>query len=173
MSSPAPPTATADADAGKVRPWGQFLEISALSIPVSLSEASFRITQNLRYFLPNYALLTLGIFLVSLIVRPLALIFFLFLFAAWIYLVFLRDEPLSVFDCFVDQKIVMGILAVITLLALFWTKLWLRLFVCLIVGALVVLIHGALRAPEDSMEDSPYGSLLNVVEGQRGEYASV
>lgn len=172
MSSPDAPAATTTSSAA-LRPWPQFLDLSALSLPISLSESTYRVNQNLRYFLPNYVVLTLIIFLLTLITRPLALVFFLCLFAAWVYLVLTRDEPLSVLDYDIDQRFVIGFLAVSTLGALFWTHVWMKLFVSLIIGAAVVLVHGVLRAPEDSLEDSPYGSLLNVVDSPRGGYASV
>ncbi|KAH6808960.1 hypothetical protein C2S51_026743 [Perilla frutescens var. frutescens] len=172
MSSPAePPVATTSSSV--LRPWPQFLDLSALSLPISFSESTYRVTQNLRYFLPNYVVLTLAIFLLTLITRPLALIFFLVISAAWIYFVLSRDEPFTVLDYDIDQRIVVGFLAVSTLGALFWTHVWTKLFVSVIVGAVIVLVHGVLRAPEESLEDSPYGSLLNVVDSPRGEYASV
>ncbi|KAL8048072.1 hypothetical protein ABFX02_07G040200 [Erythranthe guttata] len=168
MSSASPPPISA-----VLRPWPLFLDLSALSLPISVSESTYRLTQNLRFFLPNYAVITLLIFVVTLVTRPLPLILFLCISAAWVYLVLWRDEPLSVFDFEIDQKIIVGFLAVLTLVALFWTKTWSKLFVSVIVGAAIVLFHGVLRAPEDSLEDSPYGSLLNVVDSPRGEYASV
>lgn len=88
-------------------------------------------------------------------------------------MVFFRDEPLTLLEYDIDQKIVVVFLAVLTLGALFWTKAWLSLFLALIIGALVIFIHAILRTPEDSLEDSPYGSLLNVVDSPRGQYASV
>ncbi|XP_073135852.1 PRA1 family protein D-like [Henckelia pumila] len=172
MSSPPPPSGATTSAAG-LRPWRQFLDPSSLSIPLSLSESSNRLTQNLRFFLPNYALLTLAIFLLALITHPLNLILFLCIFAAWTFLVFFRDEPLSLLEYDIDQKLVVGFLAVLTLGALFWTKAWLSLFLALIIGAFVIFFHAILRAPEDSLEDSPYGSLLNVVDSPRGQYASV
>ncbi|XP_073056753.1 PRA1 family protein D-like [Primulina eburnea] len=172
MSSPPPPSGVTTSAAG-LRTWRQFLDPSSLRIPISLSESSYRLTQNLGFFLPNYALLILAIFLLALITHPLNLILFLCIFAAWTYLVFFRDEPLTLLEYDIDQKIVVGFLAVLTLGALFWTKAWLSLFLALIIGALVIFFHAILRAPEDSLEDSPYGSLLNVVDSPRGQYASV
>ncbi|KAL0388488.1 UNVERIFIED_CONTAM: PRA1 family protein F1 [Sesamum radiatum] len=170
MSSPAPPPATTNSTV--LRPWPQFLDLSALSLPISLAESSYRLTQNFRFFFPNYVVLTLLVFLLTLLTRPLTLIFFLCIFAAWIYLV-LRDEPLTILDYDIDQKIIVGFLVVMTLVAILWTKVWSKLLVAFIVGAVIVLLHGVLRAPEDSVEDSPYGSLLNAVDSPRGEYASV
>ncbi|XP_051125642.1 PRA1 family protein D-like [Andrographis paniculata] len=168
MSSP--PTTS---DFAVLRPWGQFVDLSAISVPISLSESSYRISQNLRFFLANYAVLALLVFLVTLFSRPLSLIFFLCIFAAWFYLIFWREEPLTVLDYGVNQNIVLGLLVVMTLVALFWTGLWSNFFVALIFGALLVVVHGVLRAPEESMEDSPYGSLLSVVDSPRGDYTSV
>ncbi|KAG6393380.1 hypothetical protein SASPL_147619 [Salvia splendens] len=172
MSTPAEPPVTTTSSA-MLRPWPQFLDLSALSIPVSLSESTYRVTQNFRYFLPNYVVLTLIIFLLTLLTRPLSLLFFLCLFAAWVYLVLARDDPLTVLDYDIDQRFVIGFLAVATFGALFWSHVWMKLFVSLLIGAVFVLVHGVLRAPEDSIEDSPYGSLLNVVDSPRGGYASV
>ncbi|KAL8515617.1 hypothetical protein ACS0TY_014346 [Phlomoides rotata] len=172
MSSPASQPGTT-ANSAVLRPWQQFIDLSALSLPISLSESTYRLTQNLRYFLPNYVVLTFLIFLLTLITRPLSLLFFLCIFAAWVYLVLLRDEPLTVVDYEIDQRIIGAFLGVMTLGALFWSHVWSKLFVSLIIGAVIVLFHGVLRAPEDSLEDSPYGSLLNAPDSPMGEYASV
>ncbi|KAL3649067.1 hypothetical protein CASFOL_005470 [Castilleja foliolosa] len=169
MSAP-PPEGTAST---VLRPWPLFLNLSALSLPISFSESTYRISQNLRFFLPNYVVLTLLVFLITLITRPLSLILFVCIFSAWVYLIFWRDEQLTVFDYDIDQKIIVGVLVVMTLVGVLWTGVWFRAFVALIIGALIVVFHGVLRAPEDSMEDSPYGSLLNVVDSPRGDYASV
>ncbi|GFP78710.1 pra1 family protein d [Phtheirospermum japonicum] len=94
-------------------------------------------------------------------------------FSAWVYLIFWRNDQLTVFDYDIDQKIIVGFLIVMTLVGILWTGVWFRVFVAHIVGVLIVVFHGVLRAPEDSMEDSTYGSLLNVVDSPRGDYASV
>ncbi|CAA3032890.1 PRA1 family D-like [Olea europaea subsp. europaea] len=169
MSSP--PTA-ADA-AVTARPWRQFLDPATLSLPISLSEASFRLTQNLRYFYPNYALLSLLVFLLSLLTHPLSLILFLCIFSAYIYLFLSRSEPLTVLDHTIDQKIILGFLLLLTLVAVLWTKVWWNIFISSIIGAVIVFLHAVLRAPEEVEEDSPYGSLLNVVDDPRGDYARV
>ncbi|CAI9754021.1 unnamed protein product [Fraxinus pennsylvanica] len=169
MSSPSP----AAVDAFAARPWRKFLDPASLSLPISLSETSFRITQNLRYFYSNYALLSLLVFLLTLLPRPLSLILFLCIFSAYIYLLLSRSEPLTVLDHTIDQKIILGFLLVLTLVAVLWTKVWWNIFISSIIGAVIVFLHAVLRAPEEVEEDSPYGSLLNVVDDPRGDYASV
>ncbi|KAL2492214.1 PRA1 family protein D [Abeliophyllum distichum] len=158
--------------AAAARPWRQFIDTASLSLPISLSEASFRLTQNLRYFYPNYALLSILVFLLTFLLHPLSLIIFLCIFTAYIYFLS-RSEPLTVFDHTIDQKIILGFLVVLSLVAVLWTKAWWNIFISLIVGAVIVFFHAVLRAPEEVEEDSPYGSLLNVVDDPRGDYASV
>lgn len=171
MSSPSPPSSAA-----VVRPWQQFVNTAALSLPISLSEATYRLSQNINFFFPNYALLTLLVFLLTLITRPLTLLFFLCIFSAWIYLLLARsiDDPFTVFGFDIDHKIVIAFLSLMTLVAIFWTHVWFKLFIGLIVAVAIVFVHAVLMAPEDSLENSPYGSLLNVVDTpSQGEYASV
>ncbi|EPS63141.1 hypothetical protein M569_11649, partial [Genlisea aurea] len=134
---------------------------------------SFRLTQNIRFFFANYVALIFVIFSFTLITRPLSLILFICIFAAWIYAISLRDEPLSVLDYDIDQKIVFGFLTVMTFGALFWSSVWSNLLTSLIIGAVIAIIHGVLRSPEDSFEDSPYGSLLNAGDNPMGDYSSV
>ncbi|KAL3626373.1 hypothetical protein CASFOL_029922 [Castilleja foliolosa] len=169
-AAPPPPEGTTSA---VLRPWPLFLNFSALSLPISFSESTYRLSHNFRFFLPNYVVLTLIVFLLTLITRPLSLILFVCIFSTWAYLIFWRDDQLTVFNYDVDQKIIVGFLVVMTLVGLLWTGVWFRVFMALIAGALILVFHGVLRAPEDSMEDSPYGSLLNVVDSPRGDYASV
>ncbi|KAL3828731.1 hypothetical protein ACJIZ3_017533 [Penstemon smallii] len=163
MSTQPSTTTTTTTSFALFRPWQQFLNPSALSLSISFSESTYRLTQNLNYFLPNYALITFLVFLLTLITRPLSLILFICICGAWIYLLFTRDEPLTLFNYDIDQKIILGTLCLMTLVALFWTHVWLKLFLALVIGGLIAFLHALLRAPEDSSEDSP----------PRGEYASV
>ncbi|KAL6519956.1 hypothetical protein OROMI_032850 [Orobanche minor] len=173
MSASAPPPNGTTTTSAVLRPWSLFLNLSAISLPIPFSESTHRLSQNLRFFLPNYAALTLLIFLLTLFTRPLSLILFLCIFSAWIYLIFWRDDQLTVFNYDVDQKVILGFLTVMTLACLFWTGVWFRLFLASMIGASIALLHGILMAQEDSMVDSPYGPLLNVVDSPRGDYSSV
>ncbi|TKY51932.1 PRA1 family protein D [Spatholobus suberectus] len=135
------------------RPWRVFLDLSAFSLPSSISEATTRLAHNLTYFLFNYALLLLLIFLLTLLRHPFPLIFFLLLFAAWYFLYFSRD----------DLPIALLPLALITLVALFATGAWLNLLLSVTVGAVAVCFHAALRSTDELVGDdheSPYGPML-------------
>lgn len=159
----------------RFRPWALFLDINAVSFPISLSDATYRIRQNINYFLPNYALVFLLVLFLSLVYHPLSLIVFLVIFAGWIYLYFSRssDEPLVILNFEIGDKIVVGFLSLVTLGALFFTKVWANIIVSLVIGAVIVSVHGALRAPEEDAEGSPYGSLLSDAANPQGEYFRV
>ncbi|KAK7278400.1 hypothetical protein RJT34_23428 [Clitoria ternatea] len=149
------------------RPWSQFLDLSALSLPSSVSEATTRLSHNLTYFLFNYTLLILLIFFLSLISNPFAILLFLVLFAAWYFLYFSRDntEPLSLFNLLtLDDRLILILLSVVTLLLLFSTGVWVNFLLSLAVGAFVVCLHGAFRSMDDLVGDdneSPYGPMLS------------
>ncbi|KAF3678670.1 putative proteinase inhibitor I-B-like [Capsicum annuum] len=169
MSSPPPDAVTTSTTA--VKPWPLFLDIAALSLPISFSDATFRINKNLRYFAGNYALITLAILLMSLIVRPILLVLFLLIVVGWIYLYFSRNnEPLELFGYDIDDKFVLGFLSLVTIVGVLVGKIWMNIFVSIGFGIVITCIHGGLRAPEDQ-EDSPYGALLS--ESPRGSYTIV
>ncbi|KAK6645686.1 hypothetical protein PHAVU_L001617, partial [Phaseolus vulgaris] len=135
------------------RPWRLFLDLSALTFPSSISETTTRLAHNVTYFLFNYALLLLLIFLLLLFPNALPLLLFLLLSAAWYFLYFSRD----------DLHLAIVPLALLTLVALFATGAWLNLLLALLIGALVVFLHGVLRSTDDLIGDdqeSPYGPML-------------
>ncbi|CAI9118296.1 OLC1v1019847C1 [Oldenlandia corymbosa var. corymbosa] len=173
MSSPAPPSPATQLRQ-RLRPWPQFFDLSAISIPISLSDTTYRINQNLRYFFPNYALIFLITLFLSLVYHPISLVIFLIISAGWIFLYFSRnrDDPLVLFNYEIDDKIILGFLGLLTLLALIFAKVWKNVFVSLAIGVLILLIHGSLRAPEEDLE-SPYGSLLSDVTSPQGDYTMV
>lgn len=173
MSSAAPQTAAAELRQ-RLRPWAQFVSLSSFSLPNSLSDATYRINQNLRYFFPNYTLLVLLILFLSLIYHPLSLIIFLVIFAGWLFLYFSRnpDDPLTVLNFEISDRIVLGFLGLVTLVALIFAKVWLNVVVSVVIGVVIVCLHGAFRTPEEDLE-SPYGSLLSDVTSPQGDYTIV
>ncbi|KAL6292134.1 hypothetical protein ACE6H2_000276 [Prunus campanulata] len=156
-----------------LRPWGELLEPTALSLPSNLSEATTRLAQNLTHFRSNYTLVLLIVLFLSLLYHPVSIIVFLIIFAAWLVLYFSRDQPLEVFGFTVGDRVVMVVLGVVTVLALVLTHVWLNVVVSVVIGVALVSLHAVFRGTEDLVMDdqeSPYGALLSDDQDPSGNY---
>lgn len=70
------------------------------------------------------------------------------------------------FDYTVDELVVLALLSIGTLIALILTRVWLNVFVSLVIGVTVICLHGAFRGIDDiDDQESGYGPLLSVVDG--------
>lgn len=148
------------------RPWKEMIHLHAFAIPHGLPEATRRIRTNLAYFHTNYAIIILLIIFLGLLWLPISLIVFLIMMAAWLFLYFLRDEPLTVFHRTIDDRIVLAVLAVITLLVLLLTHATLNIVVSLLIGLAIVVIHAVFRRMEDLFVDEEgAGGVYSPVEG--------
>nr|GMD65548.1 PRA1 family protein D-like [Ipomoea batatas] len=84
-----------------------------------------------------------------------------------------KPPPLELFAFDINDRIVLGFLTLITLIALFVAGVWSNVFISVAIGAVLACVHAAMRAPEDQ-EASPYENLLSVVDSPtRGDYARV
>ncbi|CAE5967160.1 unnamed protein product [Arabidopsis arenosa] len=135
------------------RPWRVMFDFHSMGLPHSVSEAFTRIKTNLAYFRMNYAVVVLIVIFFSLIWHPTSLIVFTVLVAVWIFLYFLRDEPLKLFRYQIDDRTVLIVLSVLTVVLLLLTNATFNIVGALVTGAVLVLIHAVVRKTEDLFLD--------------------
>ena len=69
--------------------------------------------------------------------------------AAWLFLYFLRDEPLMVFGNVIDERVVALSLLLVTVGLLFLTNVTDNVILDICGGAMLVLLHAVMRDTED------------------------
>ncbi|XP_057771959.1 PRA1 family protein F2 [Salvia miltiorrhiza] len=145
---------------GARRPWREMVDIHSFGLPRSFREAMARVKTNIAYFSMNYVLVALVIVFLSLLWHPISLIVFLVMMALWVLLYFLRDEPLVVFGRLISDKVVLIVLAVLTIFVLLFTGATTEILSSLLVAVVVVLVHAALRRTDNLAPDEEAAGLL-------------
>ncbi|KAL5579511.1 hypothetical protein UlMin_011953 [Ulmus minor] len=145
---------------GTRRPWKLMFNFHSLGFPSGMADAIGRIRTNAGYFRMNYAIIVLIILFLSLLWHPISLIVFIVMMAAWLFLYFLRDEPLVFFGRTIDDRVVMIVLAVLTIVFLLLTHATLNILVALLIGVAVVVAHAAVRKTDDLFLDEENAGLM-------------
>lgn len=144
---------------GTRRPWKLMFNFRSFNLPAGFADAISRVKINIGYFQMNYALVVLLVIFVSLIWHPISLIVFLALMAVWVFLYFLRDEPLVIFGRLISDRVVLVLMAILTIVLLLLTGATLNILISLLVGVVLVVIHAAFRRTDDLFvdEEEAYG----------------
>lgn len=141
---------------GTRRPWREMFNLRSIALPSPPSrfnDALARIKTNLGYFRVNYAIVVLLIVFLSLLWHPISLIVFIAMMAAWLILYFLRDEPLKLFGRTIDDRWVLIVLSVLTLVFLLLTRVTANVLSALAIGVVVMLVHAVFRRTDDLFLD--------------------
>ncbi|XP_022844472.1 PRA1 family protein F3-like [Olea europaea var. sylvestris] len=145
---------------GTRRPWREMFNFRCFNLP-STSGAFSRIKTNLAFFRMNYVIIVLLILFLSLLWHPISLIVFIVMMAIWLFLYFLRDEPLMIFGWLITDCVVLIVLSVVTIVVLLLTHATTNILVSLLVGVVVVLIHAVVRKTDDLyVDEEAAGGLL-------------
>ncbi|KAK4391787.1 PRA1 family protein F2 [Sesamum angolense] len=101
------------------RPWK---EMVSFSLPESFNAALQRIQTNASYFHVNYAMIILFALFINLLWHPVALMVFVAMTAAWLFLYILRDEPIVLFGYAMEEQVVLVVLSIVTVVTLMMTR---------------------------------------------------
>ncbi|TVT99340.1 hypothetical protein EJB05_33058, partial [Eragrostis curvula] len=135
------------------RPWREFADPRAVSVPRGCGAAYRRARANLAHFAANYALAVLLVVFLSLLWEPVSLLVFLACMLAWLALYFLRDDPLACCGRAVGEGVVLAFLSTLTILLLLLTGATVNILTSLLVGLAVVLLHAVLHGAADSIDE--------------------
>ena len=138
---------------GERRPWRVMFNFRSFGLPSSFSDALSRIRMNIAFFRMNYAIVMLLILFLSLLWHPISLIVFVILMAVWLFVYFLRDEPLVVFGHLIDDRVVLIVMAVLTIVLLLLTHVTWNIVGSLLIGLALVVLHAAFRKTDDLFVD--------------------
>lgn len=150
------------------RPWKQIFDYHAISLPHNFGDAISRLKTNLSYFRMNFAMVILLILFLSLLWHPISLIVFIVMMAAWLFLFFLRDEPVVIFGRSIDDRIILAVLSILTVVFLLLTKATLNIVLSVVIGLVIVAIYSIFRRTDDLFLDEEAAAAGGLLSGRPG-----
>ncbi|KAE8674142.1 PRA1 family protein F2 [Hibiscus syriacus] len=142
---------------GARRPWKFMFNIHSINCPRSVSEAISRFRTNVAYFRMNYVMIVFIILLLGLLWHPTSLIILITMMALWLFLYFLRDKPLVVFNCTIGDSVLHVVLGVLTCVFLLLTDATGNILVSVFISVVVALVHASLRKIDDLYDEETTG----------------
>ncbi|KAI3968113.1 hypothetical protein MKW92_044143 [Papaver armeniacum] len=136
-------------DLATTRPWKEMIKQEGFNIPSTFNDSISRIKINLAYFRMNYTILVLLSLFLSLLWHPVSLLVFVLMMSLWLFFYFLRDEPLVILHRNIDDRVVLVVLSVFTILVLLLTHVTLNILISVSLSVVLVLVHAGLRKNED------------------------
>ncbi|XVE54102.1 hypothetical protein DITRI_Ditri03aG0054600 [Diplodiscus trichospermus] len=134
---------------GSQKQWKEMIKIQAISLPSHLNDSIRRIRTNATYFRMNYLNLVLFLLFLTLLLHPVTLILLVIMTGAWLFLYFLRDNPVSFEGVVIDHRTMMTALLLVTIATLLLTDVIDNVIFGVSFGLGVVLVHGAFRSTDD------------------------
>eukprot|EP00270_Netrium_digitus_P013604 TRINITY_DN4537_c0_g1_i1.p1 TRINITY_DN4537_c0_g1~~TRINITY_DN4537_c0_g1_i1.p1 ORF type:complete len:213 (+),score=20.97 TRINITY_DN4537_c0_g1_i1:212-850(+) len=137
------------------RPWAELIDRQMISRPENVAEATSRIRRNLWYFRANYIVVISAVITLSVLWNPMALIWLALLFLVWAYvLVFRGDQPLVIGGRVLSEtEKFWGLVAISVIVIFGFTSVGSILISGLVMGALAIAVHAAVRVPDDLFLD--------------------
>ncbi|KAK7271959.1 hypothetical protein RJT34_28262 [Clitoria ternatea] len=145
---------------GTRRPWKIMFNRHSFNLPSGAGDAIARIRTNIAFFQMNYAMVALLVLFLSLLWHPISLIVFVALMAAWLFLYFLRDEPLLIFGRLISDRVVLIVMAMLTVGLLLLTGATRNILVAVLIGVVLVVLHAAFRRTDDLFFDEEEATRL-------------
>ncbi|RZC81605.1 hypothetical protein C5167_044187 [Papaver somniferum] len=136
-------------DLATTRPWKEMIPQEGFNIPPTFNDLVSRIKINLAYFRMNYTILVLLSLFLSLLRHPVSLLVFVLMMSLWSFFYFLRDEQLVILHRNIDDRVVLVVLSVFTILVLLLTHVTLNILISVSLSVVFILIHAGLRKNED------------------------
>lgn len=87
---------------------------------------------------------------------------------AWLFLFFLREEPLILFGRSIDDRIILAVLSVMTVGFLLLTGATWNILIALAVGVVVVFIYSVFRRSDDLFLDEEEAAAGGLLAGRTG-----
>lgn len=145
------------------RPWQELADRNSFAKPESLADATNRVKKNLSYFRVNYMLILLGVIVTSMLINPISIIWVAVIAALWVYVFMVRIEPVIILGRVLSDREKSLALGAITVLVTFGlTPVGSVLVSGLILGFSLVLVHAAVRVPDDLfLDDQDAGGFLS------------